>query len=435
MGDRPGIGDRPGGGSKPWWEENRPNLPGRGDVNISIDTSINKNFKNSINWSTNRSNWGYNPWWNRPAHYPWYGGSWHCGWRRPPLYYPPRWPGYYLRPSAGEVIAWGLVGWGLGNLIFDCGYSHYHNPYPVQPVVVSSGPAVTYSQPITVVAAETTPPGEEVATVQATKAELSMNESLASFKKGEYLTALEGVNLAIAESPGDGAFHEYRALILFALAQYGEAAGVLHPLLVSSPGWDWSTMIQLYGNTEDYTAQLRKLEDYTKANSESAPSQFLLGYHYMVCTYLDQAETAFAKAAELMPADKVASQMAALAGASTSSGEEGTAGTEETTETPELQSITELDQILGSWESDNGENGVVTLSLTEAGTFTWTFKGKEGDPFELAGAFNLGQANVLTLDADDSQMAATVAVDADGNLNFILAGGPPDDPGLQFKKG
>jgi tetratricopeptide (TPR) repeat protein len=274
-----------------------------------------------------------------------------------------------------------------------------------------------------------------VATVQATKAELSMNESLASFKKGEYLTALEGVNLAIAESPGDGAFHEYRALILFALARYGEAAGVLHPLLVSSPGWDWSTMIQLYGNTDDYTAQLRKLEDYTKANSESASSQFLLGYHYMVCTYLDQAETAFAKAAELMPADKVASQMAALAGASTSSGETDTAGTEETTVSPELQSITELDQILGSWESDNGENGVVTLSLTDAGTFTWTFEGKEGDPFELAGEFNLGQANVLTLDADDSQMAGTVAVDADGNLNFILAGGPPGDPGLQFKKG
>ncbi|MDF1658584.1 MAG: tetratricopeptide repeat protein, partial [Verrucomicrobiales bacterium] len=426
---RPGIGDRPGGGNN-WWDDNRPNRPGRGDVNINI----NNNFQKSINWSTNRNNWGYNPWWNRPAHYPWYGGSWNCGWLRPPLYYPPRWPGYG-GPSAGEVIAWGLVGWGLGNLIFDCGYSHYHNPYPVLPIVVSSGQPVTYSEPITVVAAETAPSSEEVAAVQATKAELAMNESLASFKEGDYLPALEAVNQAIAESPGDGAFHEYRALILFATAQYGEAAGVLHPLLASSPGWDWSTMIQLYGNADDYTNQLRKLEDYAKANDDSAPPQFLLGYHYMIGTYLDEAEEAFSKAAELMPADTVAAEMAALAASSTTSGDETeTAGTGEEVAGPETPTAVELEQILGSWESDNGENGVVTLSLTDAGGFTWTYKGTEGDPFELSGDFNLGQANVLTLDADDSQMAGTIVIDAEGNLNFVLAGGPPGDPGLQFKK-
>ena len=304
-GDRPGIGDRPGSGSGNWWDNNRPNRPGGGNVNIGSgnnisinrNTNINNNFKNSINWSTNRKNWGYNPWWNRPANNRWYGGSWNCGWRRPPLYYPPRWPGYYTGPSAAAIVGWGLVGWGLGNLIFDCGYTSYYNPYPVEPIIINAGPPVTYSQPITVVAAETVPATEEVATAQATKSELLMDQSLESFKANDYLTALEAVNKAIAESPGDGAFHEYRALVLFALGQYGEAAGVLNPLLVSSPGWDWSTMVQLYGNADTYTEQLRKLEEYAKSNSESAPAQFLLGYHYMVCTYLDEAADAFAKAA------------------------------------------------------------------------------------------------------------------------------------------
>lgn len=404
------------------------------NVSINRNTSINNNFKNSVNWSTNRNNWGYNPWWNRPANNRWYGGSWNCGWRRPPLYYPPRWPGYYTGPSTAAVVGWGLVGWGLGNLIFDCGYSSYYNPYPVQPVIIDAGPPVTYSQPITVVATETAPATEEVATAQATKSELLMNESLESFKESDYLTALEAVNKAIAESPGDGAFHEYRALVLYALGQYGEAAGVLNPLLVSSPGWDWSTMIQLYANADTYTEQLRKLEAYAKSNDESAPTQFLLGYHYMVCTYLDEAAVAFAKAAELQPADQVAVQMAALAAASTTSGDEDTAEEDEVLPAKAPESVV-LDQLLGSWESNNGDNGTVALTLSGAGEFTWKFEGKDRDPFEMKGAFNLGQANVLTLDSDESQMAGTVAIDAEGNMTFVLAGGPPGDPGLNFEKG
>ncbi len=429
MGDRPGIGDRPGGGN--WWDDNRPNRPGRGDINIDIDN----NFQKNINWSTNRNHWGYNPWWNRPAHYPWYGGSWRCGWVRPPIYYPPRWPGYYPGYSPGTAIAWGLLGWGLGNLIFDCGYSHYHNPYPPAPIVIESGPTITYEQPITVVASETVPATEEETTVKATQAELAMNDSLAKFKSGDYLEALEGVNQAIAASPGDGAFHEYRALILFALGQFGEAAGVLNPLLASSPGWDWSTMIQLYGNPEDYTDQLRKLEDYAEANPESAPSQFLLGYHYMVGTHLEDAAESFAKAAELVPADRVAAQMAELAASSTTSAEGASTDPADIAEAPEAPTEVPLEQILGSWSSDNGENGTVTLSLGEEGGFVWKFEMEGEEPFEMKGEYNLGQANMLTLDGEDSQMAGTVTLDAEGGMNFVLAGGPPGDPGLSFSKG
>ncbi|MDF1826408.1 MAG: tetratricopeptide repeat protein [Verrucomicrobiales bacterium] len=426
---RPGQGNRPDGG-KPWWDNHHSQRPGGGVVNINI----NNNFQKSINWSTNRNYWGYNPWWNRPSHYPWYGGSWNCGWRRPPVYLPPRWPGYFSGPTAGEVVAWGLVGWGLGNLIFDCGYSHYHNPYPVQPVAVSSGTSVTYSQPVTVVAVEAAPQLEDASDEEAEKTELLINESLSHFKGNDYLTALEGVDRAIAESPGDGAFHEYRALVLFALGQYGEAAGVLNPLLASSPGWDWSTMIQLYPDADTYTAQLRRLESYAKTNSESASAQFLLGYHYMVCTYLDQAAVAFGRAAELEPADRIAVQMARLASASTTAGDNAETP-EDYSDAAEPLAPVELDQILGAWNSDNGENGVVTLVLTDEGGFSWSFDGSEGEPFEMKGEFNLGQANVLTLDANESQMAGTVSVTPEGSLNFVLAGGPPGDPGLQFKRG
>jgi hypothetical protein len=97
--------------------------------------------------------------------------------------------------------------------------------------------------------------------------------------------------------------------------------------------------------------------------------------------------------------------------------------------------ILELDQILGSWKADNGENGVVTLMLSAEGGFTWKFEGGEGEPFEMQGEFNLGQSNLLTLDANESQMVGTVSISPEGGLNFVLAGGPPGDPGLQFDKG
>jgi tetratricopeptide (TPR) repeat protein len=294
---------------------------------------------------------------------------------------------------------------------------------------------VTYNQPITVVAAQTIPESTEAEEQQAAKSESFINTALSEFKQQNFLGALESVNKAIAESPGDGAFHEFRALVLFALGKYPEAAGVLNPILVSSPGWDWSTMIQFYGSPDTYTEQLRKLEEYSVANSESAPVQFLLGYHYMIGTHLEAASAAFAKAAELEPADRVASQLAELAASSTTTGEETDLAGEEATPMTDPKEILELDQILGSWKADNGENGVVTLMLSAEGGFTWKFEGGEGEPFEMQGEFNLGQSNLLTLDANESQMVGTVSISPEGGLNFVLAGGPPGDPGLQFDKG
>ncbi len=447
------IGNNIGGGDRNWWNSGNINI-GSGNTNINI----NRNFQNSINWSTNRRHWGYNPWWNRPSTLPWYGGSWRCGWVRPPIYRPPAFPGYYWRP--GRAIAWGLVGWGLGNLFFDCGYYHYHNPYPVQTVYVQSSPSVTYQQPITQVAEQAAPADESAATAQATKVDSLIGESQVAFKENNYLKALELCDKAVAESPGDGGLHEYRALILFALAKYGEAAGVLNPILVSSPGWDWSTMVQLYDKQETYTEQLRKLEDYTKANQESPSAYFVLGYHYMVCGYMEEAAVAFNKTVELEPADRVASQLASLAENSVVTGdgeeaaevadvdpekaEKATEASEKTEEEASEEvaeaatSAVPFEQIVGKWSSDQGENGTVTLTLKDDGTFTWEYSSEQADPFKMEGQFNLGEGNILTLtdgDSEDSQMAGTVALPEEGKLNFVLAGGPPGDPGLTFEKG
>jgi len=97
-----------------------------------------------------------------------------------------------------------------------------------------------------------------------------------------------------------------------------------------------------------------------------------------------------------------------------------------------------FEKIVGKWSSDQGENGTVTLTLNDDGTFTWEYSSEKSDPFKMEGQYNLGDGNVLTLtdgDAEDSQMAGTVALPEDGKLNFVLAGGPTGDPGLTFEKG
>ena len=441
---RPNFNNRPGnnrpGGNNNWWSG------GRNNIGNKVNVNINNNFQRNLNWSTNRRNWGYNPWWNRPATRPWYGGSWNCGWNnrwhnhyRP--YYPRYWGGY--RPLPGYVVVdnrndfasavgWGLAAWGLGKLIFDSGYNSYSNPYPAQPVG-----GVTYSQPITVVASEQQ--GDDAVLEQATESsEGFIAKSQEAFKARNYLEALEQANKAVEAAPGDGALHEYRALVLFALGKFGEAAGVLNPVLASGPGWDWTTMVTLYDSQDTYTDQLRKLEDYAGAKDDDAAAHFLLGYHYMVCGHLEMAATEFTTASKRMPSDGVSRELADLCKASTTSAdeggeEEGDEGGESGDEDVAPVEPPPLEKLTGTWVADKGKDGTITLALKDDGKFNWDYT-KDGKSSDFGGEFSINDNGLLVLDTDETQMVAMVALPEDNEMNFVLAGGPPGDPGLDFKK-
>lgn len=416
----------------------------RGDKNVQI----NNNFKQNVNWSTNQKNWGYNPWWNRPATRPWYGGSWNCGWNNRyyhshNYYHGHYWGGYRPLPGyvvyddhhndVAQAIGWGLVGWGLGKLIFDSGYQTYQNPYPAQPVQSSKGAQVTYTQPITVVAAQTAPAADEVEKVTEAS-ESHITESQAAFKQRNYLVALESANKAVSEAPGDGALHEYRALVLFALGKYSESAGVLNPVLAGGPGWDWSTMISLYDSQQTYTTQLDALEAYSKSKPDAADARFLLGYHYMVCGHLDQATAEFAEAARLQPKDSVSAQLRDLTAATSTNGDEDAAAPAEAPDaaTPPPAPVP-LEKLTGTWVSNRGEQGTVTLAFKDDGKFLWTFKNDKATN-EFGGDYSMNDNGLLVLDAEESQMVASVTLPQDSQLKFVLAGGPPGDPGMDFTK-
>lgn len=435
--NQPPLNNRPGSGNGNWWNagNKRPGNSGNNN-NVNINHNVNYNFQNNVNWSTNHQHWGSNPWWNRPATRPWYGGSWNCGWNnhyyRPSYYY--GYPGYvvYNNNSVANAIGWGLVGWGLGSLIYNIGYSNYCNPYPVQPVPSLKG-EITYLQPITVVAASAAPQPNEAVAASTEKSESFVSESQTAFKQRNYLVALESVNQAIAESPSDGALHEYRALILFALGKFSEAAGVLNPVLASGPGWDWSTMITLYELPETYTRQLKALEKYALAKPEAASAHFLLGYHYMICDHLKSAALQFETAAKLQPADRVSQQLAELVKSSAIPGSSDSEPPAETTEPVAAPAPVSLEKLTGTWVSDKGKDGKITLNFKQDGKFVWNFT-KDAKPNEFGGEYSINDDGLLVLEGENSQMVAKVALPQDQQMKFVLSGGPPNDPGLAFAK-
>ena len=332
------------------------------------------------------------------------------------------------------MIAWGLVGWGVGNLIFNSGYHSYYNPYPTQTVVVynnGSNNNLDYSQPVTSSAEQAVEQRSEMSEKEsdslATKASEAFDLAMTSFKSGDYLTALKKTDEAISYDPGETVQHEFRALCLFALQKYMDSASVLNSVLSSNPGWGWDTMIGLYGSSATYETQLRALEDYTKKNSKAADAQFLLGYHYMTASHFEEAQKAFAKCVELQPRDQVANQLLKLTNNSTSGEGETTARL-----TPvKKYDPPSLEEMHGKWVVKT-DKGKINLTIDGKNKFVWTYDDGKS-PFKFAGDASMDDGLLVLSDAD-SQIVGAVELKDAKTLNFIIAGGTEGDPGLNFTK-
>ncbi len=338
-GDRPdwagGGGNRPGwnggGNNRPDWNggNNRPDWNGgnrpinNGNIHIgNNDININHNnwINNNHNWNNNINRWANNGNWNHPwyNHYANWHGDWHHGywgyWGRG--YYPWAWFG------AGSALGW----------FASPGTTYvYSNPYYVVPAETDAGYYPDYSQPIPPptdqepqqladASGAVMPPGD--ASDQTTnfadagandpnaqQAEGILDDARASFKQGDYQAALDKADQAIKLLPSDATLHEFRALCLFALKRYQEAAAGVYAVLAAGPGWDWDTMKALYPDANTYTTQLRALEDYKKANPDKPDASFLLAYHYLVLGYPDQAVSELQQVVKLQPNDKLAAAL------------------------------------------------------------------------------------------------------------------------------
>src|SRR5262249_46439173 len=145
-------------------------------------------------------------------------------------------------------------------------------------------------------------------------AQETLTSARASFLAGDYARALELADQALAQTPNDPVLHEFRALVLFALKRYKEAAATAYAVLTAGPGWNWTTMVGLYPDADTYTRQLRDLEANVRENPNDASNRFLLAYHYMIQGHKDPAAKQFQDVLKLEPKDQLSARFAAALG-------------------------------------------------------------------------------------------------------------------------
>ena len=403
-GNRPGGGDRPGIGNRPGGD--RPgigNRPGDG-------------LGNRGDWANNRHDFWQN------VHNDWYHGSWSGHWGHGAGY-------WYNHPWAAWGIttaAVGLTSWAVGSLFYDTGYYPYENPYYAAGTAVDY-PVLDYSQPI-----ETTTDLPDP-NASATAASVQESEQARdAFYGGDDARALSLIDGAIAKSPSDVVLHEFRALVLFALGRYKEAAGTLYAVLSVGPGWDWTTMVSLYPNVEVYTQQLRALERFVKENPDSPDGHFLLAYQYLTQgTNSAAASRQFEQVLRLLPNDQVSRQLLALVAPNAAKPED------RVPETPPKANAesegTAPTSLVGTWTAPANGGGSIELAITDATRFKWTYA-KQNKTQSFEGKYSLaGTTLVLEYDKGGT-MVAKVTADGPSRFVFKMMGGPQRDPGLVFSK-
>jgi tetratricopeptide (TPR) repeat protein len=308
------------------------------------------------------------------------------------------------------------------------GYWPYMNPYYDAPAVVAA--PYDYSQPI-----DTTSPPSEASI--ADPAIASFDAARAAFSQGQYDQALKQTDDALAKLPNDTAMHEFRALCLFALGRYDEAAGTLYAVLSVGPGWDWSTLVGLYPNVEVYTTQLRNLEQYCNTNPRSAAARFVLSYHYLTEGFTDAAVGQLKQLVALMPSDtlsaKLLRQLAAPKDqvATTDPLAPPTAVT--TATAPADTAVPQGATIDGTWNAHPNADTAIVLTVQPGGKFTWQVALK-GKAQTFSGTSTYGDG-LLTLVQDKGPvLVGRVSWQDASHMTFHVTGDGPDDPGLAFSK-
>lgn len=405
------------------------------DNRIGNTTNINRNTVNNVNgndfnrFSSNGFNrWGAGGWGYRPG----YGNGYAHGWVNgywSGHYWPGGWGGnnWWGALATGAALG-GLAGWGLGTSMYGWGYGSYVNPYysptvVVQPPVVVGQPdpgfVYNYTQPI-----DTGRPPPDPAAVQA--ASDGLDEARSAFSSGDYAQALRLTDQALKSTPNDAAVHEFRALCLFALGRYDDAAAVLYAVLSVGPGWDWTTLISLYPSVDVYTQQLRALEAYRDQHPDSAAARFVLAYHYLAQGHKDDALTQLQQVVRLQPNDPLAAQLVKVLS------EEAPAALPAVDPAPAQPTAAgAAADLTGQWTAP-GPGAAIALTIGPGDAFVWNVT-QNGQARPIQGKFSFADGTLTLLPGDNAQpLVGQVAWKDPAHFTFKLAGGPPGDPGLSF---
>jgi tetratricopeptide (TPR) repeat protein len=353
----------------------------------------------------------------------WHNGNWHGN-------FGDWWDHMWDEHPAAAVL--GVTRWGVNRISGWFGYSDYGNPY--YDSGSSDGGYADYSQPCTVdaqqaadfAAAEAAQPADASLPPGVSQETMDQfNQARGAFLNNRFQEALQYVDSALSKMPKDAVMQEFRALCLFALKRYQDAAAVLNAVLAVGPGWDWTTMINLYGDPATYTEQLRALESYVGANPKLAAGHFLAAYHYITIGQNDPAISELKKVIALQPSDSVATYLLQ----SMSPPPQQTAPATPTPTAPAVPA----DAVVGAWSASGPKNAKYDMTLTKEGTFTWTYTvgSKKQD---VKGVYAVDGNNLAMQPDGGGTMLLELKQGAADKLHADIVGAAKGDPGLEFKR-
>ena len=377
----------------------------------------------------------YNSYW---LHGYWGGGKW--GWSR--------W--------GGSLGTRSFPRWSIGPIYYGTGYGRYANPFLAG---TKLSDASFYAEPM-LRPAELPQPGDDVlgpdgqpvpysadADFAASRAYLlkspevkaglrAFNAARDAFKKKDYQAAQTQIDAALKQLPRDPALHEFRALVLFANADYPSAAAVVYSVLSVSPGWNWTTLSNHFAEQAEFTRQLRDLESYRRQRPDDPAPAFLSAYHYVTCRHNDAAIKQLEVVRRLLPDDRLVPPLVTLLAGADENSQVASTDPAVSLEAPggkNPEPRIEKQKLTGEWHATVDRNVTIDLTLTPADGFTWTVtRGKQTQKFE--GQYTLTGSRIW-LDAGGGGMTAQLSLgDPQGPLRFKLADNDPSDPGLQFHR-
>jgi hypothetical protein len=218
-----------------------------------------------------------------------------------------RYGGYGFLPFLGGLgLGYGLGGYGLGYGGYGLGYGGfgpayggYYSPSYVQ----------TVPQKITSESQPASPQTDSSPSNSEDFAAIGESE----FRAGNYQAAMMAFRHALVDQPNNAGLMLLIGQSLFQMGQWTEAAGATELAMGALPEDKWGTVVQnytqLYGNIEEYTRQLKELENAVKQEPNNPALRFLIGYHFGYLNYPQQATRELNKAVELESRDPAARRL------------------------------------------------------------------------------------------------------------------------------
>jgi len=350
--------------------------------------------------------------------------------------------GYGYGGYGGYGMGFGVgglsVGIGVPASPWNWGYFGYYNPYWVapaggityinysQPVVVAPPTPADSTGQISTAAPLQVPAASSQPTALQSEALAIFDNARSLFRKGKYREALAQTDRAVALVPNDSILHEFRALCLFALKDYQQSAAAVHAVVSVGPGWNWTTVSNLYPSSSTYTEQLRALENFCDERPSASAPRFLLAYHYLLGQHNEQAATVLKELRQLEPDDQLAAQL--LKCLTTPADAKSSPSV-----APAPAQPVDAAGVVGHWKASRSDGSTFDLNLTKDHKFHWKFEQQDRQQ-EFAGTYTLADNFMILSSGDQNTLVGKVSMQSSDQFTFRLAGANPAEPGLTFTR-